>query len=343
MTKPLRFDKVLHIGNLAFTSTHLVTAARSQGLTWHIVELESASTKRNRASRLVDTALRGARFESRLLHSRMRSRGVHLHSALALKHVGWALGDYALHLHGTDIRTRQYEARHAETIRRAVGDARVVFYPTPDVRHHTHRLRPDATLVPIPVAAAGPKDVPHRTSEPYIFFPSRWEQVKGGQLQIDTARLLVDALGRDFHLIGLDWGPLAPEARDVGVTLVPKMPHSEFRRMIAGSAACVGQTSGILATSELDSLALGVPLVSGLNPEWYDGSDPALRDVPVVGGTALGGQPHATDIADVVIALARGEVPAPERTGDWIAKHHSPEAALRRVLTGYADSGWLAD
>lgn len=329
-------DRVLHLGDPARTATLLTEAAREEGLTWRVLQLARPGTGPLPA--VLDRAVRGALWETRLLAERVRARRVHLHSALALPHVSWALGDYALHLHGTDIRTRVYEDRHRETVLRAVDRARVVFYSTPDLAEHVGGLRDDALLVPVPVPMGRPDPTELPTRGDYVFFPSRWEDVKGGRTQIEAAVELRRALPADIALVGLDWGPLADEARDAGVELLPKMPNPQFRAMVAGARLCIGQTAGIMSASELESLALDTPIVVPLNPEWYDGSHASLVDPPVLGGTALPARGH--DVAALAAAAVTGQIAAPTGTRTWVERHHSPRAALREVLQGYRKAGW---
>lgn len=342
------YPSVLHLSDPAFTATLLCRAAAETGRTWRVLPLATAPASGGPVQRIGLKALRGMRWEADLLVDRLRTRRLHVHSALARPHAGWAFGrHFALHLHGTDIRTRQYEERHRRVVRETVRDAQVVFYSTPDLREHVAPLREDARLVPVPVPVPelGPATVPLPVrgligDRPYLFFPSRWEEVKGGAAQIAMARALSVAHSDPTApvLLGLDWGPLAGEAAAAGVQLVPKMSHSDFLAAVACARLCIGQLSGMLSASELDALAADVPLVAPLNPAWYDGSHPSLRMPPVLGGVDLGMALDPDDLVDLV----REELASPVQrtTRDWVQEHHSPQSALAEVLAGYRDSGW---
>lgn len=338
----LDYERVLHVSDPAFTASLLCTAARETGRNWSVLPVEGPSKRNSALAASADRAARGVRWELRYAFGRLRHRRVHLHSALALPHVSWALGDYALHLHGTDIRTRQYEPEHEHTIRKAVTEARAVFYSTPDLREHVSHLRADARLVPVPVAPYVSSPVPSRLglTSPYVFFPSRWEEVKGGQRQIQVASLLRNALPSSIQLVGLAWGPLQDDARRAGVHLIPTLPHIEYRAVIGNARLAIGQLSGVMGASELDSLAAGVPTVVPLNPEWYDASDDSLINVPVLGGIDLDVERNPSQIVDLAIdALDRGAAAA-SLSAAWVERFHSPHAALDRVLAGYRRSGW---
>lgn len=342
------YPSVLHLSDPALTATLLSRAAAETGRSWRVLPLATAPTVGNPALRVGLKAVRGLRWEADLLADRLRTRRLHVHSALARSHAGWVFGRrFALHLHGTDIRSRQYEERHRGVVLDTVRDAHVVFYSTPDLREHVAPLREDARLVPVPVPL--PK---HGSSAPpamirelignreYLFFPSRWEAVKGGKAQIAMARALVAAHSGPSApvMVGLDWGPLAPEAAAAGVQLVPKMPHAEFLATVASARLCVGQLSGVLGASELDALATDIPLLAPLNPDWYDGSHPSLRVPPVLGGVDLGMSSSPDDLVDLVNKELSS--PLQRATRDWVQEHHSPRAALAEVLAGYRESGW---
>lgn len=341
------YPSILHLSDPAYTATLLAQAAAGTGRRWRVLRLATAPAPTSPASLSVKAA-RGLRWEAELISERVRARRVHVHSVLARRHAGWAFGRrFALHLHGTDIRTNQYLDQHRGLILDTVDKAHVVFYSTPDLREHVSPLRQDARLVPVPVPLPEIDSIPRSPvshqlagSRDYIFFPSRWEEVKGGARQIAAARELSAALSgpSDPRLIGLDWGPLAPEAAAAGVRLLPKMSHDDFRATVAGARLCIGQLAGVLGASELDALAADVPLVAPLDPRWYDGSHPSLILPPVLGGIDLGMSGSATDLADLV--LEELVSPSQNPTRPWVQTHHSAQSALAEVLAGYRDSDW---
>lgn len=341
------YPSILHLSDPAYTATLLAQAASETGRRWRVLRLATAPAPTTPAALAVKAA-RGLRWEAELISERARARRVHVHSVLARRHAGWAFGRrFALHLHGTDIRTNQYLDQHRRLLLDTVSRAHVVFYSTPDLWEHVSPLREDARLVPVPVplpeidlTMRSPASSELAGSRGYIFFPSRWEEVKGGVRQIAAARELSAALSgpSDPLLIGLDWGPMASEAAAAGVRLVPRMSHADFRATVAGARICIGQLAGMLSASELDALAADVPLVAPLDPRWYDGSHPSLVLPPVLGGIDLGMSGSATDLADLVLEELAS--PAKNPTRSWVQTHHSAQSALSEVLAGYRDSDW---
>ena len=95
--------------------------------------------------------MRGAAWLGRLSAQSMRHDLLHVHSGSVLRHSRLVPKRFVLHLHGTDIRTLQYDPSWTAVVRAGVASARAVFYSTPDLAEHVLPLRPDATLLPVPV------------------------------------------------------------------------------------------------------------------------------------------------------------------------------------------------
>lgn len=347
-TEPaLDYARVLHLGDPARAASLLSEAAAGTGRRWPVLPLATAPSGSGTMTAL-RRAGRGGLWEAQLALRRVGIPRVHVHSALARPHAGWAFGRrFALHLHGTDIRTRRRDPRFRALVEGTVRDAQVVFYSTPDLREHVADLRTDALLVPVPVPvdAVPTSGLPTAVAEvsegrDVVMFASRWDDPKGGALQIAIARELARAFSRpeDPVLVGLDWGPRAREAEQAGVRLVPTMDHAAYRASLAAAQLVVGQSTGVMGASELDALAMDSPLLMALNPAWYDGSSPSLDAPPVLGGTTLGrlspGELPAA-MAELAVSHVRTEHPVRAQSRDWVADHHGPNAALAHVLEGY--------
>lgn len=197
----------------------------------------------------------------------MQTDVVHLHTGGLSPHMRWVRRPWILHLHGSDVRSRQYDG-WADRLRFGAEHAAAILYATPDLLPHVRNLNPgsDISYFPIPVRLdRAPRwtPIPNR-----VIFSSRWEEVKGGEAQLDVARRLRSECPK-AELLGLDWGQDAEAARAAGVKLVPKMPYSDYKAWLGSAAVVVGQMTSILATSELEALSIGVPLVSSASSEFY--------------------------------------------------------------------------
>ena len=258
-------------------------------------------------------ALRGAAWAADW-RSAARVDLLHVHSGAMLKHSRVVPKRFVLHLHGTEIRTLQYDPAWRGAIRWGVRQAAAVLYSTPDLAEHVLPQRPDARYFPVPFDLGALPDRPPVPSR-RLFFASRWEDVKGLQQQIAIARRLVAESPEGTMIEGIDWGPGAGAAQSASVVLVPKMSHLEYLRRLASSAVVVGQSAGILSSSELEAIGMGVPVAMPLAPGYYPDAP------PVGGGESAWKDPDA--VADAALAL----LDAPASGGpEWIKR--TPDAEL---------------
>jgi hypothetical protein len=269
------------VGDAAFTAVRLVAEARRRGLPWDHQPLADGGQDWSGAVGRTRRAVVGARWLTGLAVGARRHDVVHVHSATTLPHVRPVARRFVLHCHGSDVRTAQYDPRRGEGIRAGLRDAEAVLYSTPDLAEHVLPHRPDATLLPVPVDVdAIPAWVPG-ADRPRVLFASRWEDVKGLAAQLETAELLVQALAGRAEVVGLDWGPAAPSAAALGVRLVPRLDHAAYLDLLAGSAAVVGQSAGILSASELEAMATGAPVAIPSSLALYaDSAPPVLGSDP---------------------------------------------------------------
>ncbi len=169
-------------------------------------------------------------------------------------------------------------------------------------------------------------------SKPRVFFPSRWDESKGGQDLLNLAAEVTAAVGKDAEVVGIDWGDRAVEAAELGVTLLPRMSRQRYVAELARAHVAVAQTRGILAVSELQAMAIGVPLIF---PDPVDG-------YPTGGEMGAIVAPRA-DAAEAVIEALQDPPAVSARAGGtaYVRRHHDPATMVARLKAVYA--GVLAD
>ncbi|GAA1629040.1 glycosyltransferase [Georgenia ruanii] len=319
MTEPA----VLHFNDCANVGANLVRAAQARGWGW-----EYMSPERVRPS-VSPERLQGlgrARYAPYLVRRRralQRADVVHVHyatSARLLRERFMPPRPYFLHLHGTDIRTQWLDLAYHEEIRRAAGEAVGVFYTTPDNREHAEQARADAEYMPVFVNF---DELPawQPSERPRVVFVSRWEEVKGLADQLALAEQLAHALGPAVELVGLDWGPGAPAASAAGVRLVPRLPHREYLSLLASAHLAIGQATAILSVSELEAMAIGVPLAApGAHHPGPEGTK-----VPILTGSVDDTVDQAVGALSDPLAASRSLAGGP-----WVREHHD---AARQVPT----------
>ena len=251
-----------------------------------------------------------------------RSDVVHIHTGGLAPHARWLRSPWVLHLHGTDVRTRQYEEDWIPKLRYGAEHADRVLYSTPDLREHVENLTDRAVYLPVTVRLdRAPR---WRPVTGRVIFASRWDPVKGAEAQIEVAARLKRERP-DLELLGLDWGSETEEARNVGVTLVPKMPHDDYREWLATASVVIGQMTDVLSVSELEALATGVPVVSSANPEYY----PLLQLLGAAGPAAVAASVFS------VIDDVRGAASVQDGPG-FIGRVHDAKVGVTTLLDLYS-------
>lgn len=320
-----RKPSVLHLYDCADVGATLVRYGREAGRPWSYLPARDTSfdgsdgvgTLRRIASITKWTAARYSRsFDADLLH-------IHFGTRVGVAQ-RWPRKPFVVHYHGTDIRRFYYDSAQRENIQWGADNAAAVLYSTPDLKVHAERARNDAIYLPNPVNLA---ELPpwSATVRPRVVFSSRWDDSKGGEEQLELLSEVRRVMGKGVQIEGLEWGSGAEEARKRGARLIRRMPKNDYLRWLASAHCVVGQTSGILAMSELQSIAIGVPVVARLGTGYYP--DP----VPVLGGETI--EDLAIQVASVVqdpLASA-----AQLQAREWVEEHHSPLAAVNRLSAIY--------
>lgn len=326
----LPVPSALHVNDAAYTAQRLVTEACRRDYAWDYLPKAAPAQEWRGITGKARRAAIGAAWVARLRAQASRHDIVHVHSASTLKHSRLGASRFVLHCHGTDVRTAQYDPAWQDSIRAGLRDAEAVFYSTPDLAEHVLPHRPDATYLPVPVDMAEVEPWTPEPGTPKVVFASRWTPDKDSAdpaaRQVEVAREVVAAVGDEADVVALDWGDQAHEAEKVGVQLVPPTDHSGFLELLAGAHVVVGQTAGILATSEIEALATGAPLVEAVPLPLYEDVQP-----PVYGGSVA-------EAGEAVRALIDGSVthdPVAER--EWVQAIHGVEHAVDTVADVYRD------
>lgn len=320
---------VLHVNDCASTAARMISEAGRRGMKWDYLPLAvTGAHSWDTPYAKIEKAVRGVTWLGRLRLQMARHEFVHVHSIGTMRHARYAVGRYILHSHGTDVRTLQYDPVWRDTILSALRHAEAVFYPTPELHEHVLQHREDAVYLPIPLDPARlPSWAPRsaRDGRPTVFFASRWGRDKGCDIEFDVAARLVAALGAKVDVVGLDWGPMADRARATGVRLVPPMNRTGYLATLASADVVVGQAAGILATSELETLGIGAPLVLPVPTPAY-----ADRQPPVYGSSV----DTAVDAVQGLVSGSVGHDPARGRS--YIDAYHHIAKAVDVVVATYS-------
>ncbi len=321
---------VLHFNDCASVGLALVTEARRQGHHWAYAAPDVVRPTHTSPNRWVAKA----QFLPYVVRRRLllaRAGVVHVHyatSARLLRERGMPRRPYVLHLHGSDIRSQWPDPAYRDEIQRAIDEAEHVYFANLDTADQARAARSDAEYLPILIdlAVLPPWQRSAGAGRQRVLFVSRWDDVKGADANIELAGELRRALP-DVELLGLDWGPKAGAAADAGVQLVPRTSRPEFLRLMASADVAVGQARPVLATSELEAMAIGVPTAAlgSRLPRPDDGSTPPA----IEGGVeeVVGGIRDALSDPQGTAATLGGS--------EWVRARHVATPWVPRLLEVY--------
>lgn len=324
--------RVLHVNDIANIGTYLVREARRRGLDWGLLPIARVDPRWSARARGVRRALRGANWELRLASNALPSDLLHVHGATVDAHTWWVPRPMALHLHGSDARLARYDPNRRRCVERAIARAALVFYTTPDLAEHVLDLRPDALLHPVVVDVAAVPRVHALPETGPIIFPSRWDESKGGDRLLAALRAVRSA-APNARIEGIDWGERAKEAADLGVRLIPRMDHEEYLSWLSTARLAVGQATGVMGASELETMATGIPLIMPLLGRWYSGGEPSTCDVPVLGARVDQLEDIPGAVREAVVEGLRWE--SPTNASAWVSAHHGPVQAVDSLVETY--------
>jgi hypothetical protein len=311
---------VTHLFDAAGVGKLLVEKGREQGHPWRYRDVRDLSRDWNPVRKYAGALAWHAGRILDLLPSDL----IHLHYGRRTGYLAlWPQRPYVLHFHGTDIRHHFHQPYAHDVMLAASASALAVFYSTPDLREHAIQARADAIYFPTPIDQAALP--PWRPAEvPTVAFASRWDGSKNADFQLDIARGLVAAAKGSVRVQGVDWGDSAAAAQAAGVELVPRMPRADFQRWLASAHVVAGQAAGVVATSELEAIGIGVPVVMPLHPA----NDPGI---PVIAAAST----------DEVVAAIMAALVAPQATSDsldgisWIRSTHDAGMLAARLAGLY--------
>jgi glycosyltransferase involved in cell wall biosynthesis len=233
---------------------------------------------------------------------------------------------FFIQAHGSDLHVQVNAPGVFRLNRRVLERAERIFYVTPNLETFIHRFEDKVVYLPNPISVrTGSGAAPTKVRSIVIFL--RLDPVKGVRFVFPAVRHLAATM----EVTALAWGPLTGVLRerygDV-VRFVPPVPHDEVGAFLEGFDLVVGQMEqGALGLSELEAMAAGRPLISGIDRNLYPGDKP-----PVVSSYS----------ADELIAQIERLKDDSRRLENlsregraWVRRNHSFERQLRLLEQAY--------
>jgi glycosyltransferase involved in cell wall biosynthesis len=184
---------------------------------------------------------------------------------------------FMIQAHGSDLHMNVNTPGVFTLSRRVLEKARVIFYVTPNLASYVRTFADKLCYLPNPVNVLAMADAPRAPEEVRrVIVFMRLDPVKG----VDRVFPAAERIASEMEVTALRWGPLSDEyVRDYGhaVRFVDPVPHERIGAFLAGFDLVVGQMEqGALGLSELEAMAAGRPLISGIDRDLYPGDKPPV-------------------------------------------------------------------
>jgi glycosyltransferase involved in cell wall biosynthesis len=229
--------------------------------------------------------------------------------------------------HGSDLHLNMKNPVYRWVTRTVLKRAQLVFYVTPNLREYLAGFEPKLRYLPNPVDVDGlaPKVFPTDLKRALIF--ARLDPIKG----VDRIFPAVERLSKVVEVTALDWGPLAgaySHSYSRWVRFVPPVAHPDVGPFLQQFDVVIGQMyQGILSLSEIEALAAGRPVITGIDSTLYEQDPP-----PVI----------AADSPEKIIQAIeqlRADPTAFSRLAragpDWVRRNHGFAHHLELLEAGY--------
>jgi glycosyltransferase involved in cell wall biosynthesis len=231
--------------------------------------------------------------------------------------------------HGSDLHLNMRRPVLRLVTRAVLKRAKTVFYVTPDLRPFAAEFHDKLVYLPNPVQVNEVSPPPPRRLTRALIFTMLHTR-KGVERIFPAA----ERLSKLLELTALDYGPLASDyaARYGGVVrFVGQVPHDEIGPFLEQFDIVIGQMrQGILGLSELEAMAAGRPVITGINLANYPVDPP-----PVIAAST------PEEIVSAVQELRENEAELLRlsRAGrDWVRRNHGFARNLRELEEAYFGS-----
>jgi glycosyltransferase involved in cell wall biosynthesis len=254
-----------------------------------------------------------------------------------VRHIHWvprgivgvlAFKPFLIQAHGSDLHVHLGVRGLRRLNRLVLRRAKAICYVTPNLAAYLSRFESKIHYLPNPVdvvALAATVRPPTRLARAVIF--ARLDPIKG----VDRIFPAAERLAGNVELTAFLWGRLAQDfsrryARDV--RFVERVPHERIGAFLQEFDLVIGQMQqGALGLSEIESMAVGRPLITGLDRSLYPEDPPPVisasgPDEIVAAVERLQGDP-----AELARLSAAGR--------DWVQRNHGFDRYLQMLEAAY--------
>lgn len=332
--------KVLHVHDVAFVGSTLVSGLRSIGVDAELYTfLSIKNSKLPKILRAFSTAV--LRFlEVFRLGRYIGNKSfdiIHVHygsfAYLALLN----RIPFYLHIHGTDVRKFIHWPVLGNIIRKGLEKAITVFYTTPDLKELVEPYRKDAVFFPNPIDTDKfrPPVDQKPTQTPVIFNINKIDRFKGLDRVLSGLELLWEQMP-EVQVMMFGFGNALEEAQDFltrhaedpRLTLLSRVLHEEMVKLIQNSTLVLGQMStGAMGCSELEAMACAKPVVCNFSYESMYPSPPPVFKAET-----------AEEARDQMIWILKHPELAQEKSAEareWIVNNFNKKLVAQKLVQIY--------
>jgi len=227
--------------------------------------------------------------------------------------------------HGSDLHVNLGNPLLLRVTQSVLERAKAVFYVTPNLPAYVPAYESKLRYLPNPILVEETAEAPLSVRSVLIF--AHLAEVKG----VDKIFPAVDRLRDLVEVTAIEGGPLSTEyvQRYSGsVRFVRPVPHDEVRAFLGQFDVVIGQMNqGILSLSELEAMAVGRPVITGIDWSLYPEDPP-----PVIAAA------NADAIVGAVERLSAdaAELARLSREGrDWVERNHGYARHLQLLESAY--------
>jgi glycosyltransferase involved in cell wall biosynthesis len=179
--------------------------------------------------------------------------------------------------HGSDLHVNLNNPMYRWVNRAVLNHAKKIFYVTPNLRSYLKDYEDKVLYLPNPVYMPElSRQIAPPTQVSRVLIFTRLDPIKG----VDLIFPAVERLSQVVHVTAIDWGPLARDY--VGkygrwVHFVKPVPRASVGAFLQQFDVVIGQMrQGSLGLSEIEALAAGRPLVTGIDWSLYPEDPPPV-------------------------------------------------------------------
>jgi glycosyltransferase involved in cell wall biosynthesis len=262
--------------------------------------------------------LRGKHYD--VVHIHWLSQGI----------VGLLIGrPFFAQAHGSDLHLNMRNPVLRTVTRDVLEKARLVFYVTPDLPAYAPGFTSKLRYLPNPVEVGDAVEPPPTSLAKAVIF-TRLAPVKG----VDRIFPGLERLRRSVELTALEWGPLAGEyAQRYGglVRFVRPVPHVEVGSFLRQFDIVIGQMqAGSLGLSELEAMAAGRPVITGIDWSLYPEDPPPVIAANDADGVAAAVEKLKNDEKELARLSREGR--------EWVRRNHGYARHLQLLEAAYFGS-----